>query len=176
MFMHLSPVSASSTESFVPVGGLPDWTQTMRLATQAHHTGHLVLALAHYQSALVMARSLLGHGQAAEGSPGLSDSDADARLCALVSSHRCLADLQAEEGCTEMAVRTLAQAHTVLLGLLRQYPQSHAWHRAAIWHCRDTHAALLAHWDEHGAHPDIERALRAGCLLCSTVPAGTSRH
>jgi len=178
MFMQPLPSSATLPESFVPVGDLPDWTQTMRRATHAHHTGQLVVALAHYQSALAMARSLLAssHDGESEGESTVSDTQADARLSALVSSHRCLADLQSDQGCPELAAGTLAQVHTVLLGLLRQYPQAHAWHRAAVWHCRDTHAALLAHWAEYGAHPDIDRAMRAGCLPWGLVSAGTSRH
>ena len=56
-----------------------------------------------------------------------------------------------------------------LLALIRQHPLTDGWHRAAVWHGRDTHAALLAHRAEHGDHPDIDRALRAGCLTLTTA-------
>lgn len=153
------------TDPFTPVSGLPDWTRTMRRATRAHHTGQMVLAAAQYQTALSMARGFLCQGpEAPQPSRQLTEEEADARVCAFVSSHRCLADLQADEGCSDLAASTLAQAHMALLLLVQAQPHTGALHRAAVWHCRDTHAALLAHWGEHGAHPDIDRALRAGCL------------
>jgi hypothetical protein len=46
-----------------------------------------------------------------------------------VSSHRCLADLQAEGGHPDMGAVT--QAHMALLALVQAHPQSAAWHRAA---------------------------------------------
>lgn len=155
----------AQSELFTPVGALPGWTQTMRRATQAHHTGQWVLALAQYQLAATQARGLLRHHLAT-----VTDAEADARVCAFVSSHRCLADLQAEGGHPDMGAVTLAQAHMALLALVQAHPQSAAWHRAAAWHCRDTHAAVLAHWGVHGAHPDLERALRAGCLALNAAP------
>lgn len=158
-------------DAFIPVGVLPDWTQAMHRATAAHHTGQVVLALSHYQAALSMAQGLV-EGRAAVGrlAPALSEAEVEARICAFVSSHRCLACLQAEAGSPEAAAGTLAQAHMALLSLVQRCPHTDAWHRAAVWHCRETHAALLAHWAQHGGHADIERALRAGCLPLSTQP------
>jgi|GEM_PF-1671340 len=163
-FTHNPP-----SDPFTPVGGLPDWTQAMRRATHAHHTGQWVLAASQYQTALGMARGLICQDPGAPQPHVLTDEEADARVCAFVSSHRCLADLQADEGRPDQAAATLAQAHVALLQLVRSHPHAGAWHRAAVWHCRDTHAALLAHWGEHGAHPDIDRALRAGCLTLNTA-------
>lgn len=176
--MSIPLTHASQTDPFTPVGGLPGWTRTMRRATRSHHTGQMVQAAAQYQTALRMARGFLLQGaEALPSSRPLTEDEADARVCAFVSSHRCLADLQADEGCSALAARTLAQAHMGLLRLVQAPPHTGALHRAAVWHCRDTHAALLAHWGEHGADPEIDRALRAGCLtLTSPVLRGTSVH
>ncbi len=159
------PADTVQSELFTPVGALPGWTQTMRRATQAHHTGQWVLALAQYQLAVAQTCDWLHPPLSA-----VTDAQADARVCAFVSSHRCLADLQAEGGSPELGALTLAQAHMALLLLVQTHPPSAAWHRAAAWHCRDTHAAVLAHWGAHGAHPDLERALRAGCLALNAAP------
>lgn len=168
--MPMPAQADSQPDLFVPVGVLPDWTQTMRRATQAHHNGQWVMAQTQYQMALGMARGLVVQGgEGALRAGQISDSEADACVCACVSSHLCLASLLAEEGCTEQAAATLAQAHLTLLALIRQHPLTDGWHRAAVWHGRDTHAALLAHRAEHGDHPDIDRALRAGCLTLTTA-------
>ena len=162
----------SQPEPFTPVGPMPEWTQTMRRATQAQHTGQWVLALAQFQMALAQARALLcWHPGGEKGTATVDDAQADARVCAFVSSHRCLADLQTEGGSPELAASTLAQAHTTMLSLLQAHPSAGAWHRAAAWHSRDTHAALMAHWADHGPHPHIDRALRAGCLALTAGAA-----
>mgnify|MGYP006198269357 CR=1 FL=1 len=44
-----------------------------------------------------------------------------------------------------------------------------AWRKAAVWHSRDTHDALVNHWQAHGPDPVIERALRAGCLVMNAA-------
>lgn len=158
-------VTAVQSEPFIPVSGLPDWMQTMRRATRAHHCGQVVAAMAQYQQALALVCGLMPRTSDAS-SAFLSPVDAqvDACVCAFVSNHRCLAELQADEGDTDGAARTLAQAHRALLALVQTQPPASAWHRVAVWYSRDTHAALLSHGAEHGAQTDIAQALRAGCM------------
>jgi len=48
-------------------------------------------------------------------------------------------------------------------------PGASAWRKAAVWHSRDTHDALVNHWQAHGPDPVIERALRAGCLVMNAA-------
>ena len=80
------------------------------------------------------------------------------------SSALCLAALRVDDGSTTLAAAVLADAHTSLLAIVVREPQASAWRKAAIWHSHDTHAALLHHLQEHGVDPQVERALRAGCV------------
>ena len=144
--------------SFTPVAGMPHWTQAMQRATQAERTGQMAQALTHYQLALGHAQ----HWLLGAGSPS-----ADECLSALVSSHLCIAGLLEAQGSTDEAAKGLAKVHQALLRIIYQQTRASAWHRAAIWHSRDTHAALLAFVQTHGRHPVIDDAFRAGCLsLC----------
>lgn len=167
----MSSMVSVRTDPFVPLGALPQWTQAMRRGTHAQHTGQLVQALCHFQAALGMARAWVAEALAGQREAlALPASQVDARLCAFVSGHRCLAELQTEAGNPDLAAETLAQAHRGLLALVPRHPPASAWHRAAAWHGRDTHAALLDHRSEHGEHPDIDQALRAGCLSLRAGP------
>lgn len=176
--MLYSNVTPVQPEPFTPVSGLPDWMQTMRRATRAHHCGQMVAAMAQYQLALALVRGLMPSTLDVFSAPlSLGDAQVDACVCAFVSNHRCLAELLAEEDDTDGAARTLAQAHVALLTLVRTQPQTSAWHRAAVWHSRDTHAALLSHGAEHGVHADIVQALRAGCMVVrASVAPSTQVH
>ena len=53
--------------------------------------------------------------------------------------------------------------------LILGQPGASAWRKAAVWHSRDTHDALVNHWQAHGPDPVIERALRAGCLVMNAA-------
>lgn len=126
----------------------------MQRAACAHRGGHMALALACYREALAVAR------QGLNAAPGhLSES-----LSAWVSSAQCLAGLRVDEGSTSLAAQALADAHVALVEMVVREPLSSARRQAAIWHSHETHAALLRHLDEHGADPQVERALRAGCV------------
>lgn len=160
------PTEHILAEAFVPVAALPHWSQAMRRAVHAQHTGQWLTAQANYQHALSLARKLLPL-QAVDDTCS-DEHHADACVSAWVSSHRGLAELLAEGGCLSLAARTLADAHTGLLDVLCLHACGCGWHRAAVWHMRQTHAAMMAHWAAHGRSSDIDRAVRAGCLTFIT--------
>ncbi|MCB4362637.1 hypothetical protein KIH07_02750 [Hydrogenophaga taeniospiralis] len=160
--MSLSNVDTGQGGHFIPLSAWPSWTDAMHQASRAHRMGQVLQALAFYRLALGMAREGLAAGGAL---------DADACVSALVRSSRCLSALQADEGSSALAAWVLADAHLALLGLIHREPGGSAWRKAAVWHSHETHAALLEHWQEHGADPAIEHALRAGCLVMS-APSG----
>ena len=72
-------------------------------------------------------------------------------------------------GCRSQAAAAIADAHTTLVRLILGQPGASAWRKAAVWRSRDTHDALVNHWQAHGPDPVIERALRAGCLVMSAA-------
>lgn len=151
-----------SARCFNPVPSMPSWTQAMCRATDAERAGQVAQALSHYQLALSCAQEwLLGSGR----------PTAHECLCALVNSHLCMAGLQQTEGHIDDAANGLAQVHQALLSIIGGQARSSVWYQAAIWHSRDTHAALLAHLATYGRHPAIERAMRCGCLALRAVPA-----
>lgn len=145
---------------FTPMPGIPYWTQAMQRATQAQRAGQRTQALFHYRQAILNAQKWL----LVVGSP-----TPDECVQAFVSSHFCMADLQAQEGHNGGAATCLAEVHQALLAIIAQQDRSSAWHQAAVWYSRDTHGALLAHLAQHGHHPAIEQALHSGCMaLCTT--------
>jgi len=145
---------------------LAHWERTMRRAIGAARLGQTVLALAVFQQALALARELLGAPP-----PGRADDC----VAALVVSHHNLADLQAEAGSNELAAAQLGRAHEALMAIVRDPAQDGAMQRAALRHSRETHAGLLRHLAEHGDHPLITRALRAGCLAIG-LGGGATLH
>lgn len=160
--MNMPSVEHAHGPSFTPVPGIPYWTQAMERATQAQRVGQMPQALFHYRLAISAAQKWL----LAAGSP-----TPDECLRAFVSSHFCLADLQAQDDHSGGAATCLADVHQVLLGIIARQDRSCAWHQAAVWYSRDTHGALLAHLTHHGHHPAIEQALHSGCMvLCAAAP------
>jgi len=159
-------------EAYVPVAALPHWNQAMRRAVHAQQTGQLLMAQANFRHALSLARELLPLMPLDDACS--NEPHADACVSAWVGSHRGLAELLVEEGCMSLAASTLAQAHIALLAVLQHQPCGSSWHRAAAWHMRLTHAALMAHWVTHGHHADIDRAVRAGCMTLTALsqPSG----
>lgn len=145
---------------FVPIAALPGWTRAMHRASRAQCLGQVARATAWYREALGLAFDQLDAG---------GTGHADACLGALVSSARCLSDLQVDQGQPSLAAATLADIHTALVRLMLAQPRASAWRQAAVWHSHDTHAALVRHWAAHGPDPVIEGALRAGCLVLNAT-------
>jgi len=159
MGTHISSLASPRSDLLQP------WHAVMARGVSAARQGQLVLALASYQQALGIVRALLRRP-----SPGLA-ARADDCVAALVVSFHNLAELQADAGGSDLAAAQLAGAHEALMRLLCDPTACHALHQAALRHSRETHAGLLRHLGEHGPHPAITRALRAGCLA---LAAGTS--
>jgi hypothetical protein len=145
---------------FIPLAAMPGWTQAMHRASRAHRLGQVLQAMGFYHAAL---------GQAHEQVEAGHTDNADACLAALVSSSLCLSELQVEQGCRSQAAAVIADAHTTLVRLILGQPCASAWRKAAVWHSRDTHEALVNHWQAHGPDPVIVRALRAGCLVINAT-------
>ena len=158
--MQSSPQPAGQDGHFIPLPALPGWTWAMHQASRARCLGQVTRATAWYREALGLAFQQLKTGRA---------EHADACLGALVSSTRCLSDLQVDQGQPSLAAATLADTHTALVRLMLAQPRASAWRQAAVWHSHDTHAALVSHWETHGPDPVIEGALRAGCLVVNAT-------
>lgn len=137
---------------------LQPWQTAMARAACAERQGQLLQALASYQQALAIVRTLLAQ-------PGSELAErADDCVAALVASFQHLAELQADAGGSDLAAAQLAGAHEMLMHLLCDPSACSALQQAALRHSRETHAGLLRHLNEYGPHPAIARALRAGCL------------
>lgn len=160
VLMSQPSVDTGQSGYFVPLAAMPGWTQAMQQASRAHRLGQVLQAMGFYHEALGLARDQLEAGR--------TDSE-DACLAALVSSSLCLSGLQLELGCRSQAAAAIADAHTTLVRLILGQPGASAWRKAAVWHSRDTHDALVNHWQAHGPDPVIERALRAGCLVMNAA-------
>jgi hypothetical protein len=135
--------------------GLVEWQSLMRRGCDAARCGNTALAGHLYQQSLVIAQSLMAHGR------GFS---ADDRLAAFVVTHLNLADLHNDLEEPHAAVAHLCGAHETLMALVRDPHGDHDMQQAAFRHSRETHAALLSHLSEHGSHPAVLDALRAGCM------------
>ena len=155
--MNLQTEHFSHTEAASPgAPSLLQWQREMRRGQGAALQGQVVLALASYQQAAAMARSLV-----ADPPEGLADDC----VAALVVAHLNLADLLAEAGGVEMAAVQRCSVHEALLALLQTgVVGNEELQRAALRHSRETHASLMLHLAEHGSDPAILRALRSGCM------------
>lgn len=153
--MTLLTVGPGRAGMFVPLAGLPHWSETMGQAEAAMHTGDLVQAQSLYDRALALVGQVMVQGHPAQACDCLA---------AWVSSSRCLSDLHTDLAHAHSAAEALAKAHTTLIALMVQHPRGSAWHEAAAWHSRETHGCLVEHWLEHGPDPEIERALRCACV------------
>ena len=138
-----------------PAAGLAEWQSLMRRACDAARCGNTALAGHLYQQSLVIAQSLMTHGDG---------FNADDRLAAFVVTRLNLADLHNDLDEPQAAVAHLCGAHETLMGLVRDQAGDHDMQQAAFRHSRETHAALLAYLSEHGSHPAVLDALRAGCM------------
>jgi hypothetical protein len=151
--------STSAVAAEAATGGLPAWERLMRRGVDASRRGHIVLAEGFYQQALGIAQPLL---EAGEG------GSADHRVAAFVVTHLNLADLHRDAERTDDAVGHLCTAHRTLMALLRDGQTEPALQQAACRHSRETHAALVLHLSEHGAHPRSWR--RCGPAACPFLP------
>lgn len=160
-----SPLAAPAIASLV------NWQRAMRHASQAARLEQLLMSLSCCCEALAIAQQLVGDPPAGR---------ADDCVAALVVSHHNLADLQLQAGGPDLAAEQLCRAHEALMALLLGSPErepDRELQQAAWRHSRETHAALLAYLTEHGPHPAIARALRAGCLSLTTgAPAANTLH
>ena len=147
--------AASEGSEALSSGGLRAWERVIRRGVDAARCGHLLLAEGFYLQALDLAQPLLDAGCAER---------ADDRIAAFVVTHLNLSDLHRDAERTEDAVTHLCVAHCRLMALLRDPLAEPALQQAACRHSRETHAALVAHLGEHGVHPAILAALRAGCM------------
>lgn len=155
--MDLEPLTSRT-----PGGDLlSPWQSLMSRGTAAARQGQVLLALASFQEALAIARTLLAR-------PGERCDDC---VAALVVSHHNLAEVQLDAGGDDLAAVHLALAHETLLHLLCDPASDAALRQAALRHSRETHAALLLYLEAHGPHPVIARALRAGCLGMAVGPS-----
>ncbi len=165
----MNPFSSISLTAGLPsVGGLREWEGLMRRGVDAARCGHAMLAEGLYLQALGIAQGLLeadarGHS-------------ADDRVAAFVVTHLNLADLHRDAEQTNEAVAHLCAAHRTLMALLRDAGTEPTLQQAACRHGRETHAALMAHLGEHGSHPAIVAALRAGCMPFPPPPHGITLH
>jgi hypothetical protein len=157
--------STTAVAAEASTGGLPAWERLMRRGVDASRRGHIVLAEGLYLQALGIAEPLLEAG---------GSESADNRVAAFVVTHLNLADLHRDADRTEDAVAHLCTAHRTLMALLREGQTEPALQQAACRHSRETHAALISHLGEHGAHPAILAALRAGCM--PFPPPGVTLH
>lgn len=162
----MNPSFEPSEDSEVfATGGLHAWERVMRRGVDAARCGQLLLAESLYLQALRLAQPLLDAGCAGR---------ADDRIAAFVVTHLNLSDLHRDAERSDDAVAHLCMAHCRLMALLRDPLAEPALQQAACRHSRETHAALVAHLGEHGIHPAILAALRAGCM--PFPPPGVTLH
>lgn len=151
------PRRLDAADPFMP------WKLAVRRGMAAARQGQVLLALVSFQQSLGIARELLA-GRVAD-----HHDAADEHVAALVVSHHNIADLQSESGLHDLAAAHLAEAHEALMRLLCIPGLDPLLRQAALRHSRETHAGLLRHIGEHGDHPCLARALRAGCLVLSAA-------
>ncbi|MDM0020488.1 hypothetical protein [Variovorax saccharolyticus] len=132
---------------------LVQWQRRMRQAIVSREKGQPLAARVHCRHALGIALELLEHPCAER----IGDC-----MAALVVSHLNLADIHADRGDIEAALRRRCEAHGHLMRLAASGDA--ARQQAALQHSRHTHAALLEHVARHGAHPLVTRTLGAGVL------------
>lgn len=153
--VHTTRQTAPRAAQALPV--TPErWERAMRSAQAAERMGQIPMALAYQQQALALSLRLLQ-----QPPPGREDDC----MAALVVSHQNVAELLAQAAALNESARMLCRAHHLLLGLMADAEAGTALQQAAWRHSRQTHAALLAYVQAHGAHPAIARALAAATAL-----------
>ena len=162
MNLHTDLQSAGEPAGRHSPPSLQQWQREMRRGQGAALQGQLLLALASYQQAVALARSLVADPP---------DGQADDCVAALVVAHLNLADVLADAGSIELAAVQRCHVHEALMQLLQSGDSTHdELQRAALRHSRETHACLMLHLSEHGSDPAILRALRKGCMALAVGP------
>jgi len=164
--MSSLPLRPSAPSDRTSLTSLATWPAPLLPGGLADSRGEIGLAFRRCH----MAWQIAHHGPA-----GHRTSGAEECLANLVNQHLQLADLLNAEGDLNQVAETLADIHQKLLLFIAGATTDRNWSQAALWHVRITHRALLVHLSEHGWHPAIERALRAGCLSIQ-LPAAAHWH
>lgn len=151
--MNVQPIRSPAAQDTL----LLNWKALMRRGVEASRGQAPAAAQALYLSALEIATALLAAGPADH----VSDDD---RVAAFVVTHLNLAESFEEEGRLDEAVACLCGAHRALMDLVRGEGVPSSLQGVACRHARETHAALIKHWSEHGSHPEITAAIRDGCM------------
>lgn len=163
MILRTDPQATGEVAGHNNQPSLQQWHREMRRGQGAALQGQVLLALASYQQAVALARSLVAEPP---------DGHTDDCVAALVVAHLNLADLLADAGSVELAAAQRCHVHEALMQLLLTGDAAHeGLRRAALRHSRETHACLTLHLSEHGSDPAILRALRKGCMALA-VDAG----
>lgn len=95
-------------------------------------------------------------------------------LTQLVSGTDRLIEQEQDARGSDWVAQQRAALHVMLIRLVRSLPVHSALRRAALWHSRLSHEALVAHLQEHGPSPVIDEALRAGCLVLRLPGSGAA--
>ncbi len=103
---------------------------------------------------------------------GGSPAQQELALAALVEGTDGRIDRDQDAHGPDWAAQQRAQLHVLLLRLVRTLPVGGPLQKAARWHSRLSHEALMAHVQEHGGSAVIDEALRAGCLLLQMPGSG----
>lgn len=164
--MSSLPLSPAAPSDHTASTRLTTWPVPLPPGDLADSQGEISLAFRRCHMAWLTAH----HGPAGHRTLGAEEC-----LANLVNQHLQLADLLSTEGDLNRVAETLADIHQKLLLFIAGATTDRAWSQAALWHARMTHRALLLHLSEHGWHPAIERALRAGCLSVQ-LPAAARWH
>ncbi len=135
---------------------LHEWKALMDQGLHASRGHEPAQAQMLYRHALAFAQQLLA-GPAGQ----VTDDD---RVAAFVVTSLNLAESLVDMEQMAEAVLCLSGAHRTLMALLRNETTSMSLQQAICRHGRETHAALVRHWSEHGVHPEIMVALRDGCM------------
>ncbi|WP_321782537.1 DUF2753 family protein [Paraburkholderia sp. J94] len=144
---------------------LSRWEAVTREALAAARETGAMASLASHEEALSIAHQLLADPPPAR---------AEACVAALVVSCHNLADLHAEQGDADAAVRYRCEAHEALIALIADPACAAPLRQAALRQSRATHLALIAHVASHGPHPLVTAVLRRACLALNVD--GPTRH
>jgi len=132
---------------------LDEWQKLTRAGLAASQACCAAHALTWHARALQVAHQLLA---------GLEDGvEDDDRIAAFVVSHLNIADCYAEMDQPARAAECLCCAHHKLMALLDGDAVPQSLQIIASRQLRQTYAAMSEYRARHGAHPQIEQALRA---------------
>lgn len=141
--------------SAAPWAAPSDWSVPLARGKAAHRDGQLLTAMSFYRQALARARQALDSPQ---------PEVAGAAVGALVSGSEGLAVLNEEQDRPDLAVQVLSALHETLLAMVRDDAPGTPRRRAALWHSQCSHGALVALAEAYGWSPEVEAAVRRGCL------------